>query len=269
MESLPLYHVWLNLCPTLTLHVLDPCLRGFTQTIPPVEEWDNYEVLDVNGGSFLYPELMFTCNGTLNSITIPYSTIEGIPWDDILQLDLVVWRRQREGGYSQVGGDITVPDVKISSEEFVTTNVKGFVTLQRALDIKTNDILQFKVPQYGSSDRREHIPYLLTDYQPAGCTEPITVPLIHVDFSGQPEEGKYDQFYISVIVEVTCYYKCYIEITDHLISDSLSGGHRSLPSLIDNVWIILAGAMSLPSTKSAFIPSTTSRFLPSTTSRFG
>ena len=181
----------LNLCSTLTSHVIDPCLRGFTQTIPPVEEWDSYEVLDVDGGSFLYPELTFTCSGTLNSVTIPYSTIAGITWDNILQLDLAVWRRQSHGGYSQEGGDITVPDVKISSGHVVTRNVKEIVTvtLQSAIDIKTNDILQFKVPQYGISDRREHIPYLLTAYQPPGYTKPVTVPLIHVDFSGQPEEG--------------------------------------------------------------------------------
>ena len=173
----------------MLFNYLDPCLRGFTQTIPPVEEWDSYEVLDVDGGSFLYPELMFTCSGTLNSVTIPYSTIAGIPWDDRLSLELAVWRRQSEKGYSQVGGDITVPDVRITSEGVVRINVKGNATLQFAMNIRNHDILQFKVPQYRIRDRREHIPYLLTDYQPPGYTKPVIVPLIHVDFSGQPEEG--------------------------------------------------------------------------------
>ena len=176
--------------------IVDPCLRGFTQTIPPVEEWDNFTVLDVNGGRFLYPELMFTCNGTLNSVTIPYSTIAGILWRNKLSLELAVWRRQSAGGYSltQEGGDIEVSDVVIG---FARTNlIKGNATLQRAIDIKTNDILQFIVPEYreyrhyGRIYRiRQHIPYLLTAYQPPGFTKPVTVPLIHVDFSGQPEEG--------------------------------------------------------------------------------
>ena len=170
--------------------IADPCLRGFTQTIPPVEEWDNYRVLDVDGGSFLYPELMFTCNGTLNSITIPYSTIAGITWDDRLSLSLAVWRRQSEGGYSQEGGDIEVPDVIISSRDrVVRRNVQSNATLIQTIDIKTHDILQFNVINYGGDGRREHIPYLLTDYQPPGYTKPVTVPLIHVEFSGQPEEG--------------------------------------------------------------------------------
>ena len=174
----------------LPICFVDPCLRGFTQTIPPVEEWDSYEVLDVDGGSFLYPELMFTCSGTLNSVTIPYSTIAGITWDDYLSLDLAVWRRQSEKGYSQVGGDITVPDVVIGSgNRVVTTNMKGNATLIQTIDTKANDILQFIVKENGSDGRREHIPYLLTAYQPPGYTKPVTVPLIHVDFSGQPEEG--------------------------------------------------------------------------------
>ena len=133
---------------------------------------------------------MFTCNGTLNSITIPYSTIAGITWDDRLSLSLAVWRRQSEGGYSQEGGDIEVPDVIISSRDrVVRRNVQSNATLIQTIDIKTHDILQFNVINYGGDGRREHIPYLLTDYQPPGYTKPVTVPLIHVEFSGQPEEG--------------------------------------------------------------------------------
>ena len=170
----------------LPICFVDPCLRGFTQTIPPVEEWDNYEVIDVDGGSLLYPELMFTCNGTLNSVTIPYSTIQGITWDNRLSLDLAVWRRQSEGGYSQVGGDIRVTG-DIGSETL--GKVTGIATSELSIIIQKYDILQFKIKQYNDNDKREHIPYFLVDYQPPGYTKPVTVPLIHVNFSGQPEEG--------------------------------------------------------------------------------
>ena len=132
------------------------------------------------------------CNGTLNSVTIPYSTIRGIPWDDKLSLHLAVWRRRSEGVYSKEGEDIEVPEVVIGSNNAVViyrTNMKSNATLTRTIDIKTHDILQFIVKKYGGNDRREHIPYLLTDYQPPGHTKPVTVPLIHVNFSGQPEEG--------------------------------------------------------------------------------
>ena len=93
-----------------------------------------------------------------------------------------------------MGENIKVPDAIIGDDDDdVTMNLlKGNATLEMAIDIKNHDILQFKVRQYGSGNkegRREHIPYLLTDYQPPGHTNPVIVPLIHVDFSGQPEEG--------------------------------------------------------------------------------
>ena len=171
----------------LPICFVDPCLRGFTQTIPPVEEWDSYEVLDVDGGSFLYPELMFTCNGTLNSVTIPYSRIAEIRWKSELKLDLAVWRRHEEGGYSKVEKKKKL-DVTIGGKNAVTTNEKGNATQQFTINIQKYDILQFTIKKY-KNEEREHIPYLLTAYQPPGCTKPVIVPLIRVDFSGQPEEG--------------------------------------------------------------------------------
>ena len=140
---------------------------------------------------------MFTCSGTLNSVTIPYSTIAEIPWDDILSLDLAVWRRQREGGYSQEGGDIEVPDVEISSR-VVTTNIKGNVTLESTMNIQKYDILQFIVPPYErrgwrlTRDKREHVPFLLTENQQS-CTPPgcPLVPIIRVEFSSsEPVQGR-------------------------------------------------------------------------------
>ena len=175
----------------LPICFVDSCLRGFTQTIPPIVEWDSYQALDVNGGSFLYPELMFTCNGTLNSVTIPYSTIEGRRWKSELKLDLSVWRRQSEGGYSQEGKDMRVMEnIHQETEERVTGNA----TLQKFINIQKNDILEFTIENYMHDKKerlykRKHIPYLLTAYQPPGYTKPVIVPLIHVDFNGQPEEG--------------------------------------------------------------------------------
>ena len=134
---------------------------------------------------------MFTCNGTLNSVTIPYSTIQGIPWDDKLSLELAVWRRQNEGGYSQEGVNLQLPDVTIGNES-ATENVKGNATLQSAINIQKYDILQFIVRRHGGGDKREHVPFLLTENQqrctPPGC--PL-VPIIHVEFSSsEPVQGR-------------------------------------------------------------------------------
>ena len=129
---------------------------------------------------------MFTCSGTLNSITIPYSTIAGITWKDKLELELTVWRRQSEGVYSQAGEDMKV---KVDIHQETTVRMTGRARWGSPIDVQKYDILKFTIREYDGMDKRKHIPYLLTAYQPPGYTEPVTVPLIQVDFSGQPEEG--------------------------------------------------------------------------------
>jgi hypothetical protein len=165
----------------------DSCLRGFTQTIPSTRDWDSYAVLDVNGGSFIYTELMFTCNGTVNAVTVPFSTIEGQKWSKDLSLDLVVWRRQGTGGYADEGRNRKFPDVKISNRDTMT-NVKGNATLQSRIRIQRYDILQFKIKKYGSGDKREHIPFLLIE-NTKSCTTPgcPMVPMVHVDFTSSEQ----------------------------------------------------------------------------------
>ena len=184
---------------------VDPCLRGFTQTIPPVEDWDNYEVLDVDGGNFLYPELMFTCSGTLNSITIPYSTIQGILWDNSLELTLSVWRRQNEGATNI---ELGVLLNTITSSSDTTAKVQGNVTLHTISSnrILEFDIIQITVPRYGSISKREHIPVLLTEYQLGGGGRTILLPLIRVDFSPELNDipGKdivfeYDNLHVRIV----------------------------------------------------------------------
>ena len=178
----------------------DPCLKGFAQTIPPVEEWDNFDTLaDVNGGSFLYPE--FTCSGTLNSITIPYS-IDGLTvrqWENNLELTLAIWRKNVEGYYVQVEGGLLL-------KEMITTNLFGYLTevvrknatKQINIQIQKHDILLLTGRTYtyyydhtlGRSTRyRRHIPALLATYQPPGSNETVTIPMIQVEFSRQSEEG--------------------------------------------------------------------------------
>ena len=189
-----LNHKWTELHYSFCMYV-DPCLRGFSQTIPPVEEWNKYEVLQVDsdGDSSLYPELMFVCNGKLNRATIPYS-ITADPsreWEDMLSLELVIWRRKSVGWYSKYK-ELMRESVNIDSytkDHKVLNNITNNLSQTFMEDIQKYDILQFNAREAAGSGRRRHIPYLLTDYQPPGHTKPVTVPLIHVDFSGQPKEG--------------------------------------------------------------------------------
>ena len=186
---------------------VDPCLRGFTQTLPPVDVWVNYSVLDVDGGSFVCAE--FTCSGTLNSVTIPYM----IPrqwwwkrWERNLELTLAILRKNVRGNSVQVGEDILL-------REQITTNLLGrpsrniseYVTEQTNITIQKNDILVLigrAYRYYYDDDRyytfRAHIPALQTSYPIPGSAETVTIPMIHVNFSGQTEEGDTLHTYVHV-----------------------------------------------------------------------
>ena len=128
---------------------------------------------------------MFTCSGTLNGITIPYSTTGGVLWDNILDLNIEVWRRGRQLGYVQSGSNIEVRPVTVSDNQGGTRiNVRGRSGLINSVQIQRHDILQFTVRQYGAGERREHIPVLLREDKesctPFGC--PL-IPLLQVDFT--------------------------------------------------------------------------------------
>ena len=171
------------------------CLMGFTQTIPPMEEWDNYAAFDNDGGKFLYPELMFKCNGTLNSITVPFSTTQGsgIVWDNILSLDMAIWRRQSVGGYAHQG-QISSCAERITRNHSTTECIKRTVTITSVFEIQENDIILVSVKDYSRHESRknvrEHIPFLLRPYQPPGCTKTVTIPMIAVNFTPKSSKGK-------------------------------------------------------------------------------
>ena len=175
-------------------------MRGFTLSIPPVEEWDNFTVLDVNGGSFLYPELMFTCNGTLNSVTIPYMIVRQwwIRWERNLELTLAILRRNVRGNYVQVGEDILLREqfTNIDNSGYPSENTLRNATQQTNINIQKQDILLLIGRSYNCYytscnyyPNRRHIPAVLTTYPLPGSSKTLYFPMIHVNFSGQTKPG--------------------------------------------------------------------------------
>ena len=153
----------------------------------------------MNGGSFLYPE--FICSGTLNSITIPYS-IEGLTlrkWENNLELTLTIWRKNVGGYYVKAERDLLLKEQTNTNQfGYLTEVVRRNATKQININIKKHDILLLTGRNFtyyydhnlGRNTRyRRHIPALLTTYQLPGSTETVTIPMIHVDFSRQSEEG--------------------------------------------------------------------------------
>ena len=131
---------------------------------------------------------MFTCNGTLNSVTIPYSTIAGRRWDNGLTLALSVLRRQNERATIIKLGVLTV-----AISEDTTAKVQGNATLNTNSSnnmILEYDIMQITVRDYRGMNIREHIPVLLTEHQLGDGGRTVLLPLIQVDFTPEGISGK-------------------------------------------------------------------------------
>ena len=137
---------------------------------------------------------MFTCSGTLNSVTIPYSTIAGTRWDNDLTLTLSVLSRLNQGGYRpteriSLG---TLSEVTTTNDE-TTAKVQGNATLDTISSnmILEFDIIRISVPGYSSGGtKRQHIPVLLTEHQLGEGGRTVLLPLIQVDFSPEHTPGK-------------------------------------------------------------------------------
>ena len=132
---------------------------------------------------------MFTCNGTLNSITIPYSTIQGIRWDDSIQLTFSVWRRQNERATIIELGTL---EHIITSSEYTTAKLQGkaFLNTMSSDMILEFDIMRITVRGYEAFDKREQIPVLLTEHQLGDGGRTVLLPLLQVDFRPEKIPGK-------------------------------------------------------------------------------
>ena len=145
---------------------------------------------------------MFTCNGTLNSVTIPYSTIAGMTWDNNLQLTLSVWRRQNERAINIELG-VIADRTTFSSD--TTVKVQDSATLNTISSnmILEFDIMEITVPRYsGGMDKREHIPVLLTEHQLGDGGRTVLLPLIQVDFTPEEISGKDIMMYVVLSILV-------------------------------------------------------------------
>ena len=117
-------------------------------------------------------------------------------WSKNLELTLAIWRKNAGGHYVQVGGDILLREQISNIDAWgYPPNVFRNATKQTNIDIQKHDILVLIGREYiyYSISRpqiiRRHIPALLTTYQLPGSTKTLYFPMIHVEFSGQTDEG--------------------------------------------------------------------------------
>ena len=127
--------------------------------------------------------------------------MQGITWDNVLELTLSVWRRQNERA---TNNELGVLDDTITSSSDTTAKVQGNATLDT---FSSNMILEFDIIQmfgrgYGGSDKREHIPVLLTEHQLGEGGRTVLLPIIQVDFSPEHTSGKGNMMYAVLYILV-------------------------------------------------------------------
>lgn len=113
----------------------DNCLQGFSEEIPPREDWANFSTTILDGEEnndrrYLFPSLRFTCNGTLEALTFPFELRGSASryWDNTINIDISVWRPAMRAGYARIR-EIT--------ERMIITGTNRIVTLDKT------EVLQF------------------------------------------------------------------------------------------------------------------------------
>ena len=192
----------------------DNCLGpGFTQTIPAREEWSQYSTTVLKpGDAAVYSSLSFACNGTLQSLTIPF-LVRGSIYryvDQYLYIVVSVWRFNETGYYQvrefQYRVRVTDHDVRYVDSFFWST-----VNVLPQMEVLAKDTLAFRlllpyytmpVPVY------RHVPLLFK----SGPSPGAFIPNVSANFtasSGPVTGGECTYTYMHLLL---CYkQRCSIE----------------------------------------------------------
>ena len=128
----------------------DNCLGpGFTQTIPAQQEWSQYSTTVLKpGDAAVYSSLSFACNGTLQSLTIPFLVRGSIYryWHQYLYIGVSVWRFN-ETGYYQVRE--FQDSVKITEQTVLQVSqfrpIPNTVSIFPQMEVLPKDALAFRL----------------------------------------------------------------------------------------------------------------------------
>ena len=170
----------------LLLHLsypTDNCLGpGFTQTIPSREEWWQYSTPVLKPGEVaVYSSLSFACNGTLQSLTIPFLVRDSVYryWDQYLYIVVSVWRFN-ETGYYQVRE--FQDRVKVTEQSVLQVSQFGAIlntaSIFPHMDVLAKDTLAFRLLLPRGPVLR-HVPFL---FKP-GPTPGAFIPIVSASFT--------------------------------------------------------------------------------------
>ena len=152
---------------------LDPCLQGFLDILPPQAEWGGYTTLDPGlvDSTYIFPFVTFTCNGTLERVTLPFSIRpqDSIFWDNILTAEIVLFRPGMQGYmelFSQLV-NVELPGRALFRFRNNDNSIVQAASLDLSLSIQKGDVLGLKLPDSytaltpNSVVVEDHIPFLM------------------------------------------------------------------------------------------------------------
>lgn len=205
-------------------HYLDPCLKGALESLPPQAEWASYTTLDpgLMDSIYLFPFVAFTCNGTLERVTLPFSVRpqDSIFWDNILTAEIAFLRPGMQG-YTELTSRLLQRDLRRVLFRFRSGDgpIDGTISLDLSLSIQEGDILGLKLPDSFTAQApnsvvvEDHIPILMRRERSSpvlrmdrfpncmqACTYQVVdflVPVVSVQFipmrsvQGTETEGKF------------------------------------------------------------------------------
>lgn len=151
----------------------DNCLRGFSEEIPPREDWANFSTTILDDGEnndrrYLFPSLRFTCNGTLEELTFPIELRGSASryWDNTINIGISVWRPTRRAGYARMR-TITARMIINEANRIVTLDKTEVLQFNRTLaattKIQANDVIALAYDGRDSMNDVEvarHCPFL-------------------------------------------------------------------------------------------------------------
>ena len=158
----------------------DNCLGpGFTPTIPARQEWWQYSTTVLKpGDAAVYSSLSFACNGTLQSLTIPFVVRGSIYryWNPNLYIVVSVWRFNETGHYQvrefQDSVRVTEQAVLQVSQFYA---IPDTVRISPQMEVLAKDTLAFRLllPYIYRGPVYQHVPFLFKPGPSPGAFTPI------------------------------------------------------------------------------------------------
>ncbi len=152
----------------------DNCLGpGFTQTIPARQEWWQYSTTVLKpGDAAVYSSLSFACNGTLQSLTIPFLVRGSVYVNQYLFIVVSVWRFN-ETGYYQVREFQHSMRVANQDVRYLSSSLWNIVSISPQMKVLAKDTLAFRLLLLYLGPVYRHVSLLFKPSPSSGAFTPI------------------------------------------------------------------------------------------------